>query len=175
MNRRLTTWVHGLLDEWSGADARDAARRFLHEQRLTIEEIQEMVEDHVTDCIRRILRKRDDNGMPLFANLVTTDGEGTLTQQYRRRDMLQISDYGQVVRYHTKQAVAHSKMARAFTQEAKERFGVQLALPDFIAQMPELPDADDTTLDGLVSEDGQDATGYVPPNDSTTNWDQDYQ
>lgn len=84
--------------------------------------------------IRRMMRQlKDDDGWPLFANIVVQDKEGSPKHIYKQQALFKLEDYRQVVGYHVATAQYHIKMARGYRRHAHTRFGAHIQIPfDFM-------------------------------------------
>jgi len=80
--------------------------------------------------VRRLMRSmKDENGVPLFANIVTQDENGDEKRVYKQETLFDMTDYRQTVNYHVATSQHHRQMAIGYRNRAFTRYAVQIPLP----------------------------------------------
>lgn len=76
--------------------------------------------------LRKALKIKDEEGMPLFASIVTEDENGKKVRRYKQEALFDVEDYRQVAQYHMQAADHHTTMSKNYIRRCKTRFNVQL-------------------------------------------------
>lgn len=85
------------------------------------------------DFTGRIMRTvKDEDGVPKYVNVTTTDAAGNVSQEYVQIPLLDLEQFKQQADYRVKMALRHLKVLKALTQECKaahnRKLPVQLSL-----------------------------------------------
>ena len=97
----------------------------------TLEFLQNATLDAKKSHVRRMIKTlKNDDGTPVFANIVVTDPDGERQHVYKQEVLFDVTDYIQVVSYHVKGARIAYQTALGYKKRGEERFKTPIFLPD---------------------------------------------
>jgi hypothetical protein len=99
-----------------------------HFDLLDEDEVQRLALRGFTEEVRAALRRKV-NGIPVYANVETTDASGQKVQQYKQTEAFDVEDYRIAIASYSRRARAEIRTAEALIAECANRLGVQLTLP----------------------------------------------
>lgn len=74
-------------------------------------------------------RKNPKTGLPELASVeVPCDEDGRFERVYKQLSCFDPEDYRQVCSYHSEQARHHRRLAKAYADDCRRRFGIQIAI-----------------------------------------------
>lgn len=129
-----TDRLHWLLSHlsgraWQEVDARQIARVMIGEGVLDSAFAAQALENYATIEVRRLLKRRDKNGVPYFGNIVDITSTGKAVRRYKQVEFFAENDFRTVIEDHVKRGRREVQMARVFAEELRRRFGIQMRLP----------------------------------------------
>lgn len=115
------------LSEWrTFQDAADLAQQ--HFDALDEEEISRLAVRAFTEEFRATLRRKDSNGVPLYANVQQVDPvSGETSRRYKQTQLFDESDYKAAIASCQQRSRAELRTAKALADDCLTRLGVQLA------------------------------------------------
>lgn len=115
------------LSEWRPVrNAPDLAHQLF--DRLDDDEIQRLAQRAFTDEVRASLRRKDENGVPIYTSVLNVDGAGNETRIYKQTELFDVDDYRDAIASYMRASVANRAVAIALSKDCHARLGVQLRL-----------------------------------------------
>lgn len=110
---------------------RDLAKACVSEGVWSQDELNAIVIKSVMEACRRVLNKKDEAGLPKNGPTTETDGDGAPV--WKARQIWLFPDYERNVREHVQQRDENHIVALRLAEEAEDRFGHRIDIPDVTA------------------------------------------
>lgn len=115
------------LSSWHAVqNAPDLAHQLF--DRLDDDEKDRLAQRAFTDEVRATLRRKDENGVPLYTSVVQPDEKGEPQRIYKQTALFDEDDYRTAIGFYMREAAANRRVAVALVDDCKRRLGVQLSL-----------------------------------------------
>lgn len=123
-------WLQSQLGRqaWEEIEARELARHMLADPECFDEAWHtRAIENAATSEVRRLLKTRDTEGVPFFANMLRAAGSGETIHRYKQVEFFTADDFVAMVDYHQRRAKTEVGMARRFAQRGIQIHGSAVA------------------------------------------------
>lgn len=115
------------LSDWRGVrNAPDLAHDLF--TQLDDDEIERLALRGLTEEVRATLRRKDENGVPLYTSVTQPDENGEPRRVYKQTALFDEDDYVVAIGFYMREAVANRRVAEALVKDCKRRLGIQLSL-----------------------------------------------
>lgn len=129
---RIDAWLADQMQSWAQQDLSALADKASAEGLYDEGFVGRAVMNTIKADLRRRLKKRGPNGVPLAGNLRKRNADGEVVHLYKATQFFDDSDYKVVIQDHIVWAQREIKTAHAYEEDRREKFGGQLQIPQLV-------------------------------------------
>ena len=135
----IDTFIANALSVWSHVTAHELAERAVDAGLYSDEDRDAAFLRWATSDMRRRLKKRGADGVPLAGNLRSKDENGETVHVYKATQFFDDRDYRVVVQDHIAWAKRELATARVYEEDRRKKFGgQQIQIPQLTYEKPDL-------------------------------------
>lgn len=97
--------------------------------QLDADEVIRLAKRAHTDNVRAELRRKNDDGVPVYTSVLMPDDDGEVRRIYKQTALFEVDDYAMAVSFYIAEARSNFQVAVALVKDCKRRHDVQLSLP----------------------------------------------
>lgn len=129
------------LSDWTRITPRELAEQAIEAGLYSEADQEAALLRWATADMRKRLKKRGPDGVPLAGNLRELDEDGTVVHLYKALQFFNDDDYRVVIADHISWAKRELATAHAYEDDRRAKFGGQLQIPQLIYLSAEAPKA----------------------------------
>lgn len=119
--------IDDALSAWRPVESAPDLARDIYDH-LDADEVARLAMRGLTDEVRAMLRRKDENGVPVYTSVWAPGDDGTPQRIYKQTALFEVNDYTTAVDFYRREARANLRVAQALTADCYRRLGVQLSI-----------------------------------------------